>query len=77
MLRKQIFSKKNLSKIKFSESFFDFQIAITFEPKVVDPYNLGDSWSVDQDLSSGKLVPYSGGGGSLLGGIEEKLNLTF
>ena len=25
-------------------------IAITFEPKVADPYHLGDSWSVYQDL---------------------------
>ena len=30
------------------------KIAITFQPEVVDPYNLGDSWLVEQDLSSGK-----------------------
>ena len=44
---------------------------ITLEPKVVDPYNLGDYWSVDRDLSSGKLVPFFWGGG-LLGGIRER-----
>ena len=52
------------------KSFFNIQIAITLEPKVVDPYNPGDSWSLDRDLSSGKAVPFSGGG--LLGGNEEK-----
>ena len=43
--------------------FLDLEIAITFEPKVVDPYNLGDSWSVDQYLSSGKSVPFFRGEG--------------
>ena len=47
------------------------KITLTFEPKVVDPYNLGDSWSVDRDLSSGKSVPFSGGAGGLLGRIGE------
>ena len=32
------------------------KIAITFEPKVVDPYNHGDSWLVEQDLSSSKVI---------------------
>ena len=41
------------------------------EPKVVDPYNLSDSWSVDPDLSSGKSVPFSRGGG-LSGDIRER-----
>ena len=43
-------------------SFFDFQIAITLEPKVEDPYNLGD-WN--RDVSSGKAVPFSGDRGSV------------
>ena len=48
-----------------SPGFSNLKIAITLEPKVVDPYNLGDSWSVDRDLSSGKSVPFSEGGGKV------------
>ena len=42
------------------------QIAITLKAKVVNSYTLDDSWSIDRDLSSGKSVSFSRGGGLLV-----------
>ena len=66
-------SGKKICKKKFSSMFFfDFQIVITLEPKVVDPYNLGDSWSVDRGLSSGKWMPFSAGRGGVCQSVQGK-----
>ena len=53
-----------------SPGFSNFKIAITLEPKVVDPYNLGDSWS--GDLETYHLASRRHFGGGLLGCIGER-----
>ena len=55
----------NATKKRLSPVLSNLNIAITLEPEVVDPYNLGDSWSWDRDLLPGKVVPFSEGGGLL------------
>ena len=57
--------ESRLSLRSASLAIMNLEITITLEPKVVDPYNLGDCWSVDQDLSSAKSWSKSQGGGSV------------